>query len=64
MRIRHYVKGKIVDFCNAGRPAPGKELTGDFNVLEAGLQEAVSLDKGNNHVSLTICFLGICMKPC
>lgn len=29
-----------------GRPAPGKELTSDFNVLEAGLWEAVSLDKG------------------
>lgn len=29
-----------------GRPAPGKELTKDFNVLEAGLSEAVSLDKG------------------
>lgn len=29
-----------------GRPAPGKELTKDFNVLEAGLRMAVSLDKG------------------
>lgn len=29
-----------------GRPAPGKELCRDFNVLEAGLWEAVSIDKG------------------
>ena len=30
----------------AGRPAPGKELTNEFNVLEAGLWNAVSLNKG------------------
>ncbi|CAK9151145.1 unnamed protein product [Ilex paraguariensis] len=29
-----------------GRPAPGKELTNEFNVLEAGLWNAVSLNKG------------------
>ncbi|KAL0422280.1 UNVERIFIED_CONTAM: putative transferase, chloroplastic [Sesamum latifolium] len=29
-----------------GRPAPGKELTDEFNVLEAGLWRAVSLNKG------------------
>ncbi|KAJ6827645.1 putative LRR receptor-like serine/threonine-protein kinase [Iris pallida] len=29
-----------------GRPAAGKELTDDFNVLEAGLWSAVSVDKG------------------
>ncbi|CAL9182254.1 putative transferase At1g60990, chloroplastic isoform X1 [Musa acuminata AAA Group] len=29
-----------------GRPAPGKELTKDYNVLEAGLSMAVHLDKG------------------
>ncbi|KAK9096072.1 hypothetical protein Sjap_021569 [Stephania japonica] len=29
-----------------GRPAPGKELTSEFNVLEAGLWNAVSVDKG------------------
>lgn len=29
-----------------GRPAPGKELTDEFNVLEAGLWNAVSLNKG------------------
>ncbi|WOL20059.1 hypothetical protein Cni_G28861 [Canna indica] len=29
-----------------GRPAPGKELTKDYNVLEAGLSMAVSIDKG------------------
>ncbi|KAG8368791.1 hypothetical protein BUALT_Bualt15G0083500 [Buddleja alternifolia] len=29
-----------------GRPAPDKELTDEFNVLEAGLWRAVSLDKG------------------
>ncbi|XP_057807435.1 putative transferase At1g60990, chloroplastic isoform X2 [Salvia miltiorrhiza] len=29
-----------------GRPAPGKELTEEFNVLEAGLWRAVSLNKG------------------
>ncbi|KAL0365048.1 UNVERIFIED_CONTAM: putative transferase, chloroplastic [Sesamum angustifolium] len=29
-----------------GRPAPGKELTNEFNVLEAGLWRAVSLNKG------------------
>ncbi|KAL6515177.1 hypothetical protein OROHE_018809 [Orobanche hederae] len=28
-----------------GRPAPGKELTDEFNVLEAGLWQAVSLNK-------------------
>ncbi|RRT78923.1 hypothetical protein B296_00026394 [Ensete ventricosum] len=28
------------------RPAPGKELTKDYNVLEAGLSMAVHLDKG------------------
>ncbi|KZV40174.1 dimethylglycine dehydrogenase, mitochondrial-like [Dorcoceras hygrometricum] len=29
-----------------GRPAPGKELTDEYNVLEAGLWRAVSLNKG------------------
>lgn len=29
-----------------GRPAPGKELTNDFNVLEAGLWNSISLNKG------------------
>ncbi|KAL5704393.1 hypothetical protein ACHQM5_022831 [Ranunculus cassubicifolius] len=29
-----------------GRPAPGKELTNDFNVLEAGLWNTISLNKG------------------
>ncbi|KAH9751474.1 putative transferase [Citrus sinensis] len=29
-----------------GRPAPGKELTNEFNVLEAGLWNSISLDKG------------------
>ncbi|XP_051132456.1 uncharacterized protein LOC127252348 [Andrographis paniculata] len=29
-----------------GRPAPGKELTNEYNVLEAGLWNAVSLNKG------------------
>ncbi|OWM84902.1 putative transferase At1g60990, chloroplastic isoform X1 [Punica granatum] len=29
-----------------GRPAPGKELTKEFNVLEAGLWNSISLDKG------------------
>ncbi|KAL7119557.1 hypothetical protein ACP275_02G070200 [Erythranthe tilingii] len=29
-----------------GRPAPGKELTDEFNVLEAGLWRALSLNKG------------------
>ncbi|KAF5186014.1 Aminomethyltransferase [Thalictrum thalictroides] len=29
-----------------GRPAPGKELSDEFNVLEAGLWNAVSLNKG------------------
>ncbi|CAA2964504.1 transferase At1g60990, chloroplastic isoform X1 [Olea europaea subsp. europaea] len=29
-----------------GRPAPGKELTDEFNVLEAGLWRAISLNKG------------------
>ncbi|KAG6490734.1 hypothetical protein ZIOFF_052044 [Zingiber officinale] len=29
-----------------GRPAPGRELTKDYNVLEAGLSMAVSVDKG------------------
>lgn len=29
-----------------GRPAPGKELTDEFNVLEAGLWNSVSLNKG------------------
>lgn len=29
-----------------GRPAPGKELTDEFNVLEAGLWETISLSKG------------------
>ncbi|KAG9457224.1 hypothetical protein H6P81_001732 [Aristolochia fimbriata] len=29
-----------------GRPYPGKELTSDYNVLEAGLWRAVSLNKG------------------
>ena len=30
----------------AGRPAPGKELTNEFNVLEAGLWNSISLNKG------------------
>ncbi|KDO53499.1 hypothetical protein CISIN_1g014411mg [Citrus sinensis] len=30
-----------------GRPAPGKELTNEFNVLEAGLWNSISLDKGS-----------------
>ncbi|GLU12634.1 hypothetical protein SLE2022_292980 [Rubroshorea leprosula] len=29
-----------------GRPAPGKELTNEFNVLEAGLWSSISLNKG------------------
>ncbi|KAD6454407.1 hypothetical protein E3N88_09113 [Mikania micrantha] len=29
-----------------GRPAPGSELTDEFNVLEAGLWNAISLNKG------------------
>lgn len=29
-----------------GRPAPQKELTNEFNVLEAGLWNSISLDKG------------------
>ncbi|XP_048134494.1 putative transferase At1g60990, chloroplastic isoform X2 [Rhodamnia argentea] len=29
-----------------GRPAPGKELTKEYNVLEAGLWNSISLDKG------------------
>ncbi|CAA7401538.1 unnamed protein product [Spirodela intermedia] len=29
-----------------GRPAPGKELTNDYNILEAGLWMTISLDKG------------------
>eukprot|EP00262_Sarcandra_glabra_P007525 TRINITY_DN20393_c0_g1_i1.p1 TRINITY_DN20393_c0_g1~~TRINITY_DN20393_c0_g1_i1.p1 ORF type:complete len:418 (-),score=44.94 TRINITY_DN20393_c0_g1_i1:108-1361(-) len=29
-----------------GRPAPGKELTNEFNVLEANLWRAISLNKG------------------
>lgn len=29
-----------------GRPAPGKELTNEFNVLEAGLWNSLSLNKG------------------
>ncbi|KAJ0010483.1 hypothetical protein Pint_34015 [Pistacia integerrima] len=29
-----------------GRPTPGKELTNEFNVLEAGLWSSVSLNKG------------------
>ncbi|KAJ8755025.1 hypothetical protein K2173_015537 [Erythroxylum novogranatense] len=29
-----------------GRPAPGKELTKEFNVLEAGLWNSISLNKG------------------
>ncbi|GKV00602.1 hypothetical protein SLEP1_g13269 [Rubroshorea leprosula] len=29
-----------------GRPAPRKELTNEFNVLEAGLWNSVSLNKG------------------
>ncbi|KAH7430903.1 hypothetical protein KP509_08G020100 [Ceratopteris richardii] len=29
-----------------GRPAPGKELTDEFNVLEAGLWDTISLTKG------------------
>jgi tRNA-modifying protein YgfZ len=31
-------------FC--GLPVPGKELTEDYNALEAGLYRAISLDKG------------------
>lgn len=29
-----------------GRPAPGSELTEDYNPLEAGLSHTVSLSKG------------------
>ncbi|WOG88311.1 hypothetical protein DCAR_0207546 [Daucus carota subsp. sativus] len=29
-----------------GRPVPGKELTNEYNVLEAGLWNSISLDKG------------------
>lgn len=29
----------------AGRPAPGRELTEDYNPLEAGLYHAVSVNK-------------------
>ena len=30
----------------AGRPAPGKELTNEFNPLEAGLWSTISTTKG------------------
>ncbi|KAE9446867.1 hypothetical protein C3L33_21217, partial [Rhododendron williamsianum] len=30
----------------AGRPAPGKELTDEYNVLEAGLWNSISMNKG------------------
>jgi hypothetical protein len=31
---------------HTGRPAAGKELTEEFNVLEAGLWDTISLSKG------------------
>lgn len=30
----------------SGRPAPQKELTNEYNVLEAGLWNSISLNKG------------------
>jgi hypothetical protein len=37
----------------SGRPAAGKELTKEFNVLEAGLYQAASLNKVNfNYVTM------------
>ena len=36
----------------AGRPAPGKELTNEYNVLEAGLWNAISLNKGASFPSI------------
>lgn len=30
----------------AGKPAPQKELTNEYNVLEAGLWNSISLSKG------------------
>ncbi|XP_031273223.1 putative transferase At1g60990, chloroplastic [Pistacia vera] len=44
----HFKKGIVMAFflLFAGRPTPGKELTNEFNVLEAGLWNSVSLTKG------------------
>ncbi|KAK9167505.1 hypothetical protein Scep_002696 [Stephania cephalantha] len=47
-----------------GRPTPGKELTNEFNVLEAGLWNAVSIDKGRGldiDMSNVIRRLPLCM---
>lgn len=35
---------------STGRPAPGSELTDEFNVLEAGLWNAISVNKGTSVV--------------
>jgi hypothetical protein len=44
-----------------GRPVPGKELTDEFNALEAGLWKTISLTKGDmmQHIwysQLVLCF--------
>ncbi|CAN1828918.1 Putative transferase At1g60990, chloroplastic [Linum perenne] len=36
-----------------GRPSPGKELTNEFNVLEAGLWNSISLNKGTTDIVLS-----------
>lgn len=37
----------------AGMPAPQKELTDEFNVLEAGLWNSISLNKGTRFLPLS-----------
>nr|XP_043629044.1 putative transferase At1g60990, chloroplastic [Erigeron canadensis] len=51
-----------------GRPTPGRELTDEFNVLEAGLWNAVSLNKGcykgQETIARLITYDGIKQKLC
>ncbi|CAN4108101.1 unnamed protein product [Withania somnifera] len=42
-----------------GRPAPGKELSDEFNVLETNLWNAVSMNKGPRTISRLVTYDGI-----
>lgn len=44
-----------------GRPVPGKELTDEFNALEAGLWKTISLTKGDmmQHIWYSQLVLGL-----
>lgn len=43
-----FLDGLVICVSFAGMPTPQKELTDEFNVLEAGLWNSISLNKGTH----------------